>query len=108
MGRGFLRWPCLGSYKSGLPRSRLAPTPGNNKTHTIALTMTEHRQGHDYAAANKQYFDENVTVFERPDMVLLTRRLATATKEKYPNLFNVESTTVLDYACGAGACLLFI
>lgn len=64
--------------------------------------MTERREGHDYAAANKQYFDENIEVFERPDMVLLTRRLANATKDKYPSLFSADSTTLLDYACGPG------
>ena len=64
--------------------------------------MTEHREGHDYAAANKQYFDENIEIFERPDMVLLTRRLANAAKDKYPSVFSADSTTLLDYACGPG------
>ena len=58
--------------------------------------------GHDYAKANQEYFDENLAMFERPDIVDATRRVAAAMRERYPSLFNAESTTVLDYACGSG------
>lgn len=64
--------------------------------------MAEHREGHDYAEANRQFFDQNVADYARPDVVVVTRRLAAGTKEKYPDLFNADSTTLLDYACGAG------
>ncbi|TFY58281.1 hypothetical protein EVJ58_g6512 [Rhodofomes roseus] len=38
----------------------------------------QHGHGHDYAAANKQYFDENIDMFERPDIVDATQRIAAA------------------------------
>ena len=58
--------------------------------------------GHDYAKANQEYFDENLAMFERPDIVDATRRVAAAVRERYPSLFNAESTTLLDFACGSG------
>ncbi|KAH9843657.1 S-adenosyl-L-methionine-dependent methyltransferase [Rhodofomes roseus] len=65
----------------------------------------QHGHGHDYAAANKQYFDENIDMFERPDIVDATQRIAAAMRERYASAFNAESTTVLDYACGAGTAV---
>ncbi|KZT67006.1 S-adenosyl-L-methionine-dependent methyltransferase [Daedalea quercina L-15889] len=62
----------------------------------------QHEHNPDYAAQNKQFFDQNLELFERPEIVDATRRVAAKIRERYPSLFNIESTTVLDYACGTG------
>lgn len=71
--------------------------------HSHAQHSHDHAgHGHDYAKANQEFFDENLAMFERPDIVDATRRVAAAVRARYPGLFNPESTTLLDYACGSG------
>lgn len=57
---------------------------------------------HDYVAANKEFFDENVHKYDDPRGIELAHRQLAAIKRIYPALLNEEQTTVLDFACGAG------
>ncbi|GBE82817.1 Uncharacterized methyltransferase [Sparassis crispa] len=59
--------------------------------------------GHNYADANKQYFNETAQKWHaHPEAQEMARRLTAAMKSTYPTLFDEERTTVLDFACGTG------
>ncbi|PBK83177.1 S-adenosyl-L-methionine-dependent methyltransferase [Armillaria gallica] len=59
------------------------------------------RQQHDFTSANRDYFDKVADKYDdRPQSVKLAQRLAQSIQRVYP--FNEESTTLLDFACGAG------
>ncbi|KAK0455185.1 S-adenosyl-L-methionine-dependent methyltransferase [Desarmillaria tabescens] len=59
------------------------------------------RHGHDFTSANRDYFDKVADKHDdRPQSLKLAQRLAQSIQRAYP--FNEESTTLLDFACGAG------
>ncbi|KAK0492078.1 S-adenosyl-L-methionine-dependent methyltransferase [Armillaria luteobubalina] len=61
----------------------------------------QRRHGHDFTSANRNYFDKVADKYaDRPQSVRLAQRLAESIQGAYP--FNEESTTLLDFACGAG------
>jgi hypothetical protein len=63
--------------------------------------MTDHE--HDYIAANEAYFDvEAQKNVEKPQKVQLARRVCNAIRKAYPELWNDESTEMMDFACGTG------
>ena len=58
---------------------------------------------HDFEVANKAFYDKQAQEYdERPDAQILARRLASAMRQRYPNLFDEDTTTLMDYACGPG------
>ena len=61
-------------------------------------------QGHDFAAANKEHFDKHAHNLEEmhPKWVEMCRKEVEALRTQWPALFDKESTTVLDFACGIG------
>lgn len=66
------------------------------------------QDGHDYKAENEKFFDKNAKEMDaREDVQDVAKRVGVALREAFPSLFNKESTTVMDYACGTGT-LLFV
>lgn len=62
-----------------------------------------HDTTHDYEHSNKTYYDQHAQEYdERPDVQILARRLASAMRRKHGGLFDEDTTTVMDYACGTG------
>ncbi|KAI0781500.1 S-adenosyl-L-methionine-dependent methyltransferase [Trametes elegans] len=60
---------------------------------------------HSFAEANQTYFDQRVhsTIeHHHPNGAKLARRNVAAMRKAYSELFDEESTEVLDYACGTG------
>jgi len=58
---------------------------------------------HDFEGANKAFYDKQAQEYdERPDAQILARRLASAMRQRYPDLFDEDTTTLMDYACGPG------
>ncbi|KAJ2916270.1 hypothetical protein MD484_g4156, partial [Candolleomyces efflorescens] len=56
---------------------------------------------HDFTAANRKFYDEHLANFETyPRVKERAARIAAAMLEAYP--FDKQSTSVLDFACGAG------
>lgn len=64
--------------------------------------MSDHDHTHDYTAANKAFYDENLHSYDDPRAIELARRQVAAIKRVYPGLLDEDQTTVLDFACGAG------
>lgn len=61
------------------------------------------QDGHDYKAENEKFFDKNAKEMDaREDVQDVAKRVGVALREAFPSLFNKESTTVMDYACGTG------
>ncbi|KAK0210155.1 S-adenosyl-L-methionine-dependent methyltransferase [Desarmillaria ectypa] len=59
------------------------------------------KHGHDFTSANRDYFDRVADKHDdRPQSLKLAQRLAQSIQRAYP--FDEESTTLLDFACGAG------
>ena len=62
--------------------------------------------GHDYASANRDHFDEETSAKydQRSDVQELARRLSKAIVEANPTVFREEGceTEMLDFACGPG------
>ncbi|KAI0738026.1 S-adenosyl-L-methionine-dependent methyltransferase [Daedaleopsis nitida] len=61
---------------------------------------------HDFAAANRAHFDEHAhkhTGVSHAHADQLAIRAIDAFRKAWPDLFDDERTTVLDYACGTGA-----
>ncbi|KZT11148.1 S-adenosyl-L-methionine-dependent methyltransferase [Laetiporus sulphureus 93-53] len=75
-------------------------------SHTQGSHEEIHADGpHDhYAAENKAFYDveEARKVDARRDTQELARRVAAAMRRRYPDIFNEETTTLMDYACGTG------
>lgn len=68
-----------------------------------------HGDGKDYAAANRDYFDEKAKEYDAvPGAQEAARRIVRAILEAYGDLFKEDSTTVLDYACGTGTKALMV
>ncbi|OJT06246.1 hypothetical protein TRAPUB_2927 [Trametes pubescens] len=64
----------------------------------------EHRH-HDFAEANKAFFDQHAHELHRPDALKLRQKTVAVMQRAYPALFDEDRTEVLDYACGvARAC----
>ena len=65
-----------------------------------------HHHGHDhghFAAANEEFFDKMAKEYnERPQVQQLARKVVDSMRQTYPALFNEETTTLLDFACGPG------
>ncbi|KAI0628798.1 S-adenosyl-L-methionine-dependent methyltransferase [Trametes polyzona] len=68
---------------------------GHNSAHT-------HEHHHDFAQANKAFFDHHAHEAHHPDALKLREKNVRAMLRAYPQLFDEERTTVLDYACGVG------
>ncbi len=62
----------------------------------------EHRH-HDFAEANKAFFDQHAHELHRPDALKLRQKTVAVMQRAYPALFDEDRTEVLDYACGVGA-----
>lgn len=87
--------------------TRTSPTMAEQHPHAHDHhAHAGHGHTHGYAKADQEFFDQNFAMFERPDVVDATRRVAAAVRERYPSLFNAESTMLLDYACGTGKGVL--
>lgn len=72
--------------------------------HTHADHHHPHPHAHgDVAAANRDHFDKTAHTYDdQPGALEAARRVSAAMLKLYP--FNEDTTTVLDYACGTGAC----
>jgi len=58
---------------------------------------------HDYLSANREYFDKQaLTIDDRPNAQEQPRRIGNAIRRKYGSLFDEETTTLMDFACGTG------
>ncbi|CAF3686437.1 unnamed protein product [Adineta steineri] len=62
--------------------------------------MTEKHTGHNYATANAEHFSERARSYRTELLEELARRCATSIQKIYP--FDVNTTEVLDFACGPG------
>lgn len=62
----------------------------------------EHGHGHDFAAANREFFDEHAHELENVHQELAARNVK-AMRDAWPGLFDEDRTTAMDYACGTGA-----
>ncbi|OCH94864.1 S-adenosyl-L-methionine-dependent methyltransferase [Obba rivulosa] len=63
----------------------------------------DHAHTHDYVSANREYYDKEAHKYDaRQDVAAVTKNIVIAMRETYPDLFDKDSTTVLDYACGTG------
>ncbi|KZT03518.1 S-adenosyl-L-methionine-dependent methyltransferase [Laetiporus sulphureus 93-53] len=61
----------------------------------------EHR--HEHTAANKAHFDEMASTYDEiPGAVELSQKTSAAMHTKFPEVFDSESTLVMDFACGTG------
>ena len=65
-----------------------------------------HAHAHDFAAANKTFFDEQAAQ-KGEEMYAgwreMARKEVDAMRAQWPALFDKERTVVLDFACGIGA-----
>ncbi|KAI0344984.1 S-adenosyl-L-methionine-dependent methyltransferase [Trametopsis cervina] len=62
----------------------------------------EHKE-HDFVAANEVHYDASAGELDtRPEWIKLARDSCEAMHNAYPELFDKENTTVLDFACGPG------
>jgi len=62
---------------------------------------------HDYLSANREYFDKQaLTIDDRPNAQEQPRRIGNAIRRKYGSLFDEETTTLMDFACGTGAIFI--
>ncbi|KAJ3511264.1 hypothetical protein NLJ89_g4202 [Agrocybe chaxingu] len=59
-----------------------------------------HGHGVDFAAGNKEHFSTHVSDFDKPSVTELAIKVTKAMREHFP--FDKNSTTVMDFACGAG------
>ncbi|KAI0373156.1 S-adenosyl-L-methionine-dependent methyltransferase [Pilatotrama ljubarskyi] len=57
---------------------------------------------HDFAQANKAFFDEHAHGHRHPEARKLGQKNVAAMRRAYPTLFDEDTTEVLDYACGTG------
>lgn len=73
------------------------------QTSTGAAPAPKH--GHDFAAANKAYFDEHADKVEEmhPEWRAASRKQVEAMRAEWPALFDKDCTAALDFACGIGA-----
>ena len=60
---------------------------------------------HDFAAANKAYFNEHANDYQamHPEAHATAGLQIAAIRAQWPELFDKERTTVMDFACGIGA-----
>ena len=66
----------------------------------------KHDHGH-FTAANQEHFDKTAKEYdEMPKLQQFARIVVDAMKKEYPSLFNKETTTLLDYACGPGGVFI--
>ncbi len=66
----------------------------------------EHKEGHDFAAANAKHFNESVHKFEeQPFAKEFAGRQLIAYLGAYP--FDGEQTVMMDFACGIGVDVKF-
>lgn len=71
--------------------------------HTHEHANAELPHDHDFAAANQKHFDAEAKAFDaKPSAQEMARRVSKAMINTYPSLFDEESTTLLDFACGSG------
>ena len=65
----------------------------------------EHGDNHNFAAANKEYFDKHAHNLEEmhPKWREMARKEVEVMRSQWPALFDKERTEVLDFACGIGA-----
>ena len=64
----------------------------------------DHGDNHNFAAANKEYFDKHAHNLEEmhPKWREMARKEVEVMRSQWPALFDKERTTVLDFACGIG------
>ncbi|EIW60962.1 S-adenosyl-L-methionine-dependent methyltransferase [Trametes versicolor FP-101664 SS1] len=67
-----------------------------------APTPTHEHHSHDFAEANKAFFDQHAHEPHRPDALKLRHKTVAAMQRAHPALFDEDRTEVLDYACGVG------
>ena len=60
---------------------------------------------HDFAAANKAYFNEHANDYQamHPEAHATAGLQIDAIRTQWPEIFDKERTTVMDFACGIGA-----
>lgn len=58
---------------------------------------------HDYAAANQEHFNKMAETFDEfPGAKELAKRVVNAILAKFPDRFDEDNTSVMDFACGTG------
>ncbi|OBZ75916.1 hypothetical protein A0H81_04916, partial [Grifola frondosa] len=76
------------------------PHTMSHSSHTHADQPHSHG---DYVDANKAFFNETAPTYDDlPGTVEIAQRQAAAMRKAYPSLFNEDTTTLMDYACGTG------
>ncbi|KAH9890508.1 S-adenosyl-L-methionine-dependent methyltransferase [Cubamyces lactineus] len=75
-----------------------------SQTTSSAAHAHPHHEGHDFAEANKAYFDEHAHTLEQehPNAHKLGTMVIEAMRKTYPALFDKGRTEAMDYACGTG------
>ena len=82
--------------------------PAEHSNHEHEHHASDVPDDHDFAAANQKHFDAEAVAFDaKPAAIELAHRIVTSTVKKYPALFDEESTTVLDFACGSGRLSIY-
>jgi len=83
-------------------------SPVSYKTLLALILRSSHMSAaHDYLSANREYFDKQALLIDdRPNAQGQPRRIGSAIKRKYGSLFNEETTTLMDFACGTGAIFI--
>jgi len=72
---------------------------GQSHSHSHA----QDQSAHDWAAANKEHFDNAAAANDaRPEWLEMAQRGTAAMRKKYPDLFDEDKTALLDFACGTG------
>ncbi|KAK7444024.1 hypothetical protein VKT23_015419 [Stygiomarasmius scandens] len=75
-----------------------------DKQTTNVDAVSNNGHGHDYAAANKEFFDKSPEYSEsydtNPVYIDTTSKIATEMLKTHP--FNKETTRMMDFACGTG------
>ncbi|PPR00203.1 hypothetical protein CVT24_004906 [Panaeolus cyanescens] len=73
---------------------------GHDHHHHHGHDHHHHGHGHDFAANNREYYNQNVDNYDNPHWLEANKGQALAIRAAFN--FDKENTTVLDFACGAG------
>lgn len=72
-------------------------------SHSHSHSHAHDQTTHDWAAANKEYFDKEAAANDvRPEWLQMAQRGTAAMRKRYPDLFDEDRTVLLEFACGTG------
>lgn len=96
--------PLKGSDLDVHPRHHLDMSDSQATSQATAHSHDHHHgHGYNFATENQKFFDEQAKEYDaRPDVQTTASRAAGAMRREFPTLFDDDSTTVMDYACGTG------